>query len=208
MWGQGAWGAALHEIPLNVAGSCSHPQKRRLEPVPEQGSFGEPMHNSPVQKRPRPGSADCVAFAPPDSAPAPAQGGTFGYFAATQPPLPPPSHWPQPAPHPGAAAAWGHEGLSVAHQRGAPSSPRSHVRGAPMVPPSPARYPEPPAGSAASYFSPPPAVGAGAAAVDVNYAQANLGLKQLHLERLQRRVAACSAQHQRTHPPPYGGGRL
>lgn len=199
MWWQGAWSAALHERPLNMADNFAHPQKRRL-----QGSFGEPMHDSPgaAQKRPRPSSADCVAFVPPDIAPAPMIGSMFGSFPAAQPPQPR-GNWQQPSPQPGGAAAWGHEGLSSAHQTGAPRSPDGRVWGAPMVPPSPVRYPEPPAGSAAAYFSPPPA---GVGAADVNYAQANLGLKQLHLERLQRRVLACSAQYQREHPPPFGEG--
>ena len=47
----------------------------------------------------------------------------------------------------------------------------------------------------------PPPSPSGAPETDVDYAATNLSLKQLHLERLRRKVAQCSAEYERRNPP-------
>lgn len=208
MWNPNALGSDLYPRSYNMNDSYEfRRQKRRLEPVPEQDSVGGCMEDTQGAQKRRlgPSSSDCVAKSPSNYSPLPIFGSMNGLSSSVVHRLQPLDHPKDLMHYPGVYATCWHTNQNSS--RSATYSPAGVVEDAPMIPPSPVRYPETPAaGSASSFFSPPP-VGA-SAANDIDYSQTNLGLKQLHLERLQRKVAACSAQHQGSKPSALEGGSL
>jgi len=206
MWNPSALGPGLNQGSYNLMDSHEfRPQKRRLEPVPERDRIGGAMHETQGAQKRRScsSSSHWVANLPSNHSPLPIFS-SVSELSSVVHQSHPRSHTENLMHSPGVSTGcWNTTKTNQNSNRSATYSPAGVVEDVLMIPPSPVRYPETPAGSAASFFSPPSS--GPAATQDIDYSQTNLGLKQLHLERLQRRVAACAAQHQGSKPPALKG---